>query len=93
MFIHFEDKTEFQMKISDEGYLYIYCPNDKKLWGSAFTVIPTGQRVPESDRSAILSPNGEAGIEARPTPADIRGNRTQDKITTLAEKAFPEAFI
>ncbi len=93
MFIHFEDKTEFQMKISNEGYLYVYCPKDKKLWGSVLTVIPTEQRVHNIGRSPTVSFGEGEGAEARHTPADVIGSVTPDKITTFAKKAFPEAFI
>ena len=45
MFIHNEDNTEVQAKITDDGQLFIFCPKCNRIWETSLETIKKPREV------------------------------------------------
>jgi hypothetical protein len=81
MFIHELDKTETRMKITDEGDLFIYCPECKGIWEMPMKVVKKPREVREINYGG-----------SKLTLNVAMENKEKKDLAVIAKTMFPEAY-
>ncbi|MGD1119994.1 MAG: hypothetical protein ABR886_11005 [Dehalococcoidales bacterium] len=86
MMIHSQDNTKVETKITDEGDLFVFCPECRGIWQTSLNVI----HEPKEDRTINY---GGAGITLAAVPSGkAKTKKSSDRKAALAKELFPEAY-
>jgi len=84
--IHSKDNGQLEMKIDDDGGLFIFCPVCRGVWQIGLNIV----RQPAGGRPFVYNGAGINLDEVPPAKSKIR--RSAYGKTAIAKELFPEAF-
>lgn len=86
MIIHSEDNAKIEMKVTDEGDLFLFCPECHAVWQTSLNNVhkPKGVRPITYGGTGINLDMGSSEKAAPKKPAEGKA--------ALAKKLFPDAF-
>jgi len=87
MIIHNEDNTEVKMKITDEGDLFLFCPECNSIWETKLSAV----KKPRETRQ-ISYGEAKLNLDVDASGAAKAKSRKPSETTAIAKEIFPEAF-
>jgi len=85
MMIHSEDNTKVEMKITDDGRLFVFCPECHGVWETSLQTV----HKPKEARPITY---GGAGINLDMGSSESAPRKKSADGKAAAKELFPEAF-